>query len=413
MTHKIADALAGTRGPITLAMRYELHDLQAHVIRDITSAVSGGRFEVDIFAEVPSRVSGIIINEKRLEQPIDFKHDFLAPIVHLGYDDHTTVAWQVGLFTFGRPTLRLGAETKTWGVDAGDMCERLASFRTQNAYRVRTNQNIYQAVAYLCDQAGLRVIMEGAEHATAQQYTWPPGTSYLRIMNDLALIAGCYPFWADRDGTPHTRRVDISVTTSESRTFEEGSPAGTQFFNTVQPIGNANVNWTGPDALAEYRTDREPRLLREPLSGSINPEDRANVVIAEGINLHHVVVGNADRRGNLYPAKVGNERTLDLHMSAAENVLLDHAGWQLVLAEARAAEYTISTAIDPRPEGRPYYRLGIDGFSDNELWMSMGWSFDLGLAGEMTHRIGRLIRDLEMAAYTVTEFTAGQDFINE
>lgn len=327
-----------------------------------------------------------------------------------------TIEWQLGLFVLGNPVRRQDERTLTYSLDCGDMCERLASHRLDKSYRVRRNQNIYNAVSFLADAAGLRVIMEGAETAVTEPYTWAPGTSFLKVMNDLALSAGCFPFWADRDGVIHTRRVDVHVLTDETRTFEQGSPGGDEFFGSAQPYANAYVNWIGPGPLVEYRTDREPRLVRAPISGAISPEDRANVVVAEGISLTHAVVGNVDQRSHLYPAKLGtrtHERIMTLDISAPTNVLLDQAGWQLILAEAFSETYTLITAIDPRPEGRPYYRVSIDGFRDDEIWMSMGWSFDLSLNGNASHKIARLLRDMRMAAYTVTEFAPGVPFTED
>lgn len=195
---------------------------------DVPNRFSGGRLDFNIYAD--TRASGSVRWTGTPAERPDWLNVRLSPRYVATLADGSRVDWRLGVYLPAVPTL--GA---TGGdVDLFDLSIILRRSEVRESVGMESGTPIIPAVLDLIAEAlpGALAQIEdtGPELRTAA--VWPPGTSRLRMINDLLESAGYFSLYADFNGTfrsspyvaPTNRPVEYSFARGEasifSRSFE-------------------------------------------------------------------------------------------------------------------------------------------------------------------------------------------------
>lgn len=195
------DLLAGSR---SVQWRFELLDRNLRVIDEADHKVMGFQAEWNLHATI--RGGGTCT--WRDSRPVDW----LAHRLRAHYQVSSrgrSLEWCVGTFLVESPGRTLtDANTQLEDLDLFDMTHRLAQqTSTAAAWVGKRGTNIIDRIRYLLDRAGIAHAIEDSDATFTSDMVWEPGTTYLRMVNDMLAAAGFFACWADSLGvirsTPH------------------------------------------------------------------------------------------------------------------------------------------------------------------------------------------------------------------
>lgn len=110
------------------------------------------------------------------------------------------------------------------------------------AFAVQTGQMVATTIEAILDQQGITdYLVDSTGVPVGRAIGWPPGTSWLAIVNQLAGIAGCLPLYFEADGRARVRATPNLATDPIDVTYV----AGRNIFDTV--IGESDNFLTAPN----------------------------------------------------------------------------------------------------------------------------------------------------------------------
>jgi hypothetical protein len=197
---------------------------------------------------------------------------------------------------------------------------------------------------------------------TPVDFTWPPGSARITIINDLAMGISYWPLWADAEGVLRSRPRDLP--------------------------------WNEPIAVL-YATQAEPRMVLPPFVRDFRHGSAVNKVL--------VVVDDPSRDPDASSRENSDPRSLIStanakpvlvtvpagRVAATGGLLTRLADQELAQAHVQANLGRLTTMFDPRRGNRETYKLQLAGVENDTRWQVLGWSLSMETGAPMRHIIGR------------------------
>lgn len=360
-TRSIDDALAGQpSGVVRLSYRYERRTIANVYQADVTGAIIGARIEADNGRDIFRTATFSIDPDGAAIDPLA---DHIAVIADILVDGSYTASLPCGLFalTVPKKTYRPGIET--WQVGANDLGIHLMEATTTAPYTVAAAANYItgaNAVKAILDAFSLRSALAQTTLTLPVAMTWPVGTPWLRVVNDLLGGANFYPLWFDASGVGRTRPVEEPNSRTATVTY-----TGDDFILTA-PIAEESDTTRFANQVVGVVEDPNRGILRS-VKTNADPDSPTSTV-SLGRTITHVV--RADR--------AADQTTLDLIVT---NKLQSFGLYR------RA---TLQTAPDPRRDAHEVYEITVEDLYDAELWIARSWSLDCRPGAPMQHAIERI-----------------------
>lgn len=135
------------------------------------------------------------------------------------------LTWPLGVFLPASPSLSHDEHGLAWEVPCLDKLSILDQDMTTQTYSVPAGAVVTDEVAALIASVGERSAVTASDLTARSAMTWEPGTTKLRIVNDLLDSINYFALWADRNGLlraePYRRPQDRTL----AATFARGEAA--------------------------------------------------------------------------------------------------------------------------------------------------------------------------------------------
>lgn len=352
-------ALRGTSGVRRWSFRYELLDDTNTKVEDLDN-VESASVEQNWLADI-KRTATFHLHEV---QYIDYLSDRIKPWARLalppfGTDDW--VEWPLGVFVLSTPTRSITEVGHVHrDVSGYDLLQVLADNKVPDRYTVTAGTPYTTAVAALIDGT---TDIETSTLAAPTDIEWEPGTSKLRIVNDLLDPINYESVSVDEHGT---------YTVRSYRTPSERGPEYTYADDT--------------DGLIVPRPDQTLDLFSIPNRWvrAVSQPDRA-VLVSTVTNDDPASLTSTVHRGRT----ITDFATVQ---DVPDQATLDALTERVAFASSQVYEaIEFETAFMPIHSGNDVYRLTYRDLSIDAVYGEHKWACDLQAGATMTHRARRVV----------------------
>lgn len=221
--------LGGTR---VTSFRYELLDRDERFLGVLDSVAHGGSLSWSAQASIKSGGTIPVTDPGR---DIDWVHTRVRPVVLLSSGDTATLREvTLGVYLPAAPSEDWSDEGRSWSVDLLDKATILDqdvptdSMGNATAYTAPAGSNVLALVAGLIQSSGepTPALQPGSE-VLQSALVFEPGTTKLKIVNELLDAANYFSLWVDGEGqfqaTKYRAPQDRGVTYEMSAPFSRGS----------------------------------------------------------------------------------------------------------------------------------------------------------------------------------------------
>jgi hypothetical protein len=358
---EVHDALTARTGARRFSFRYELLDLTNATVEPALSAVVSGEVAINWLADIKRTANFTIVETGE----IDYLSDRLRPHVRLHlppFDADDFVEWPQGVFLLSTPSRHIDRHSRiTREVAAYDQLQVFADDLVTARYSVTAGTNVVEAIATLLDGLTASIAPNAATLAATKE--WEPGTSKLKIINEL-----------------------LGMINYESLSFDEDGTARVQAY---QPPSERGEEWT-------YATDT---------AGLIVPESDQELDLFAVANQWTLVVSEPDQAPiistytNNDPGSptstVRRGRTISdfrIEVEAVDLATLDAKVERLAFEASQAYEaIDFTSALMPVHSGNDVYRIVYDSLAINHKYAEQTWTMVLKAGVPMAHRARRVI----------------------
>ena len=265
-----------------------------------------------------------------------------------------------------------------WDTEGADECDDLLNTWFGESYNVPAGSRYTGAMKTLIANAGLLDVLPDATDVTPIDFTWPPGTPVLTMLNDLAYGLNYWDVWAEVDGRISSRRRRWSLTNPPLS-------SSSLYTKLIQP----DVTWSGGD---------DPKMILPPIVDEPDTTGRANcmrfITADPSRDILDAEARNVDPNS---PSSTTNTplRVQNLNADFVASAWNDGNSFvipvvDLILEEAHSQEATLLTMFDPRRFAHETYRIIIPNEENNSRWYCFEWEVQLDVDGVMQHKIGRM-----------------------
>lgn len=200
------------------SFRVELLSKSDSTLGDLPG-VTGGNLEWNSNADLPA---GGTISVTDLGQDLNTSKDR----VRIWWSVDGVTEWPLGVYVMAAPATLYSAVGSSREITLIDKLTVVADDRLLTTLQVPAGANIVQAVVQQINAAGeTRVAATASSAVLSNAMSWEPGTSRLRVINDLLAVAGYWALWTDRLGQfrvePYVAPADRPVVWE----FKEGETA--------------------------------------------------------------------------------------------------------------------------------------------------------------------------------------------
>jgi hypothetical protein len=350
---------AGSR---RLSFRYELLYVDNERVGDLDT-VTEATVSQDWLADIKRRLDLTMRDGGTL--PVDWMSDRVRPWVRLHlppYGDDDWMEWPQGVFLLSAPSRSTDSAGTVWRRVSGfDQLQVFADDKVPDRYAVAAGAVYTDAVATLLAGADVTVTASASTLPTTQE--WDPGTSKLRIINDL-----------------------LGAINYQSLSFDEWGRAIVRPYTAPSQRPEEYTYADGESSLMLAKVDQELDLFGVP-------------------NRWVLVVSNADRSAltssylNQDPASptstVRRGRTITdfrTEQDAADQVTLDAKAARLAFEASQVFEHlSFSTGLMPIHSGNDVYRIRFTPLGVNSTFAETSWSMPLKAGATMTHKARRVV----------------------
>jgi hypothetical protein len=359
---EIRAALAGLSGTRRWSFRYSHLDKNNNVLTEDMDNVISAKVEQNWLADI-KRTASFSIKDSG---GIDYLSDRIMPRARLhlapyGADDW--VEWPLGVFLLSAPKRR--AESTglvTREVQGFDQLQVYADACAPTRYTVAKNANMIAAVSSIL--GGISKVITPNTQLSDVARSWDPGTSALRIINDL-----------------------LGTLSYNSLSFNETGQAVVSPY--VTPDKRA-VEWT--------YADDDYGLLVPGMEDTLDLGSVPNQVV--------LVCSDPDRPGlvakatNTNPANptstVRRGRTITMVENEQDvpslTYLQTKANVKLFLASQLYQSVEFETGLNPLHSGNDVYRLRYGALALNSPYVEQSWTMELKAGARMRHVARRVVQ---------------------
>lgn len=366
---RIEYALTGRTGPVTYAFRFERRTKTNQFLQDVTPAITGASIDANNDRAI-FRIGRMVIDATARDGrgnliSINPLSDHIAVFMDLTVDGNYVQALPMGLFALTVPadTYRPGEHVRD--VVINDNCIHLLEDTTSGPYTVAAGENYLTgsgAVVDILNAAGLLHALPSTSLTLPVARTWPPGTPWLTVVNDLLNGANMYQLAFDANGVARTR----ARTEMTSRT--------------------PDVVYSGHDfVLIPVEEEAETTRLANRVIAVVDDPSRPPL---------SSVATNEDPDSPISTVTLGRTITKVIQAdAAADQTTLDEIARNYLQREAGLyRRATLVTSIDPRREANEIYEITVDGVYAAERWWARNWAVELVIGAQMRHTLGKVER---------------------
>lgn len=359
---EIREALEGRTGARTLSFRYEHLTAGLAVIDSALPGVGSCKVTNNWLADIKRTMEMVILDQGS----IDFLQDKIKPYVRLHLPPYGTgdwVEWPQGVFLLSTPRRKATSSRAVIREVTGyDQLKIFSDEAVADRYTAAAGA-VYTTVVsgILGSTVPKNVVASAATLLTARE--WEPGTSKLRIINDLLAAINYDSLSFDEEGVAQAvPYVDVAVR-PEAWTYDTGQ------------------------------------------RGLIVPDVGQEVDLFDVANQWVLVVSDPDRptlrsvRTNNDPASptstVRRQRTISdfrTEQDAPDQATLDAKTLRLAQEASQVYETVpFSTALMPIHGSRDVYRLSYPDLSINAKYVEHAWSMTFAAGASMEHTARRVL----------------------
>jgi hypothetical protein len=357
---EILAALQAVSGSRRFSFRYELLDSTGKVVGQLDNVVSAS-IEENWLADIKRKAKFVL----RETGGIDFLSDRIKPHVRLhlspfGVNDY--VEWPQGVFLLVSAGRNIDARGRvTREVEAYDLLQIFSDDLVTDRYAVAAGVNVVTAVTTLLGTVDKVVATNTTNLAVAKE--WPPGTSKLKIINEL-----------------------LGMINYNTLSFNEDG----------QAVVSAYLSPTSRPAEYEYATDA---------AGLIVPNVDQELDVFRIPNKWVLVVSDPDRAPiigtytNTDPSSptstVRRQRTIvdfRTEQDATDATILAAKAARLAFEASQVYEaIDFYTGMVPHHSGNDVISLRYDPLAINAKYSHQSWSMELKAGAKMKHRARRVV----------------------
>lgn len=360
----IRRALKGLSGSRRFSFRYELLEADGTWVRDLTNVLAGSVSQ-NWLADIKRTATFTMMEAGG----IDFLSDRIRPSVRLHLPPYGTNDWveyPQGVFLLSTPERGVSpGGVVTREVTAYDQLQVYSDDLVSNRYGIAAATNVIGAVQTLLASTLIpprtRVTPHAGTLAAAKE--WEPGTSKLRIINDL-----------------------LGMVNYESLSFDEDGVAVVQSYRS--PLERA-TEWV-------YADDHQ---------GLIMPEAGQALDLFSIPNRWVLVVSEPDQTPlvstytNADPASptstVRRQRTITdyrTEQEAVTQVALDAKAARLAFEASQVYEaVSFRTGLMPLHSGNDVYRITLSSLAVNAIYAEQSWTLTMKAGASMEHLARRVV----------------------
>ena len=152
---------------------------------------------------------------------IDVLNDEIRPILSLDGVEHP-----LGVYVFAKPQNAVSGPVESLSVSAYDRTKKVADTNSENYLFFQRATAYLSAIEGLLTQAGISTVFKTASSALFQEARedWPPGTSYLDIINKLLGELAYNPLWFDAEGSAHLEPSAVPNASAVTHVLDTADP---------------------------------------------------------------------------------------------------------------------------------------------------------------------------------------------
>lgn len=359
-TADVVAALRGVTGSRRWSFRYELLDASLNVVRDLTNVLSG-TVTMSWLADI-KRTAKFKVRD---DGAINFLSDHIKPWVRLHlppYGDNDWVEWPQGVFLLSSPARQAdAANVVTRDVDAYDRLLVYSDDKVTTRYSVASGTTITTEVSTLLGSVPKTIATSAATTPTAKE--WEPGTTKLRIINDLLDSINYESLSMDENGTAVVKPYVSPSARGEEYTYADDT-VSVMFPETSQEFDLFSVanKWT---------------LV-------VNDPDRT-VLTSTYTNTSTTSPTSTVRR---------NRTIVDFRVDedAADQASLDARVARLAFEASQVYEVVPwKSGLMPIHAGNDVYRITYSPLGINAKYAETDWTLPLAAGGVMEHKARRVV----------------------
>jgi hypothetical protein len=358
--HEVLAVLRGDYGFRRFSFRYELLDAGNVYIQDLDN-VTACTIDQNWLADI-KRVARFSITETGV---IDFLSDRIKPYIRTWippYGAKDYVEHPQGVFLLSSPNRNSDAQDRvTRSVDAYDGLQVFTDDKVSTRYTVAAGTVVTTAISTILGSIPKNIAPSTKTLSAAKE--WEPGTSKLKIINELLDFLNYESLSFDEDGNAVVRAYRDPTTRAEEFTYGYGA-----------------------DGLVIPNVDQELDLFDIP-------------------NAFTLVVSDPDKAAmtstyiNSSPSSptstVRRQRTITdyrLEEDAADQATLDAKVARIAFEASQVYEAVdFGTALMPMHSGNDVYRLVYPSLAVNTKYTEQTWSLELKSGAVMKHRARRVV----------------------
>lgn len=354
-------ALRGTSGSRRVSFRYELQDLTGAVVFPALDNVLACKVEQNWLADIKRTASFVLRDNGK----INYLSDRIKPFIRFHLPPFGTmdwVEWPQGLFTLVSPTRGDNADGLiTRDVQAYDLLQIFDDDRPTGRYSVAAATNIITAVTTLLGTVAKNVTTHSGTMTTTRE--WEPGTSKLRIINDLLGMVNYKSLAFDANGVALVQPYVAAASRTEEYTYDDSNIGliVPEVDQTLDLFSIAN-HWTAvvsepdrPELIASY-TNTDPGSPTSTVRrGRTITEVLTEVEVVDLTTLQAMVARRAFEASQVY----------------------------------EAIDFT--TGMMPVHAGDDVYRINYGNLAINAKFSEQTWGMELKAGATMKHRARRVV----------------------
>lgn len=359
----ILAALRGSSGSRSYDFRYELVDSTGAVLGDLDGIVDSCSVEQNWLADI-KRTARLQIRDTG---EIDYLSDQIRPYVRWflpPYGPADWVEWPQGTFLLSSAKRKgSAAGVVTRDVVAYDRLQIFMDAKVTDRYAVAAGAVVTSAVKTLLDAAGVPYLLAPSTSTLPTAKEWEPGTTQLKIINDLLDVINYNSLSFDEDGRALVQPYRLPSDRPDEYTYADDTDGliVPEVEQELDLFGVAN-QWV----LTVSDPDRP--MLRSVYTNN-SPGSPTSTV----------------RRGRT----ITDFRT---EQDAVDQATLDAKVARLAFEASQVYEaIPFDTALMPIHSGNDAYRLIYGPLAVNARYVEQSWSMDLRVGAKMKHRARRMV----------------------
>lgn len=304
---------------------------------------------------------------------IDWANERIRPWFRLKMDDEFTnkegdnwVEWPLGNFLLSTPRRLISGPRNLREIECYDQSLVLRDDKSLERITIAQDTNVIDAVQFILASAGItNILLTPTSETLPNTLEWPPGTSKLRMINDMLHSINYWPL------------IITSAGTSVARPYTQGQERPTEY--TYVADGRSVL-------VGEMTAELDYFDVPNVWVGIVSEPDRPPM---------SKIVRNDEPLSPTSTVARGRDivKVID-NMNSTSEAVLEQALIRRAVADMQGYEaVTLQTALMPRHEDNDLIAIDYNKYGpEPQRFVEQGWSMNLKAGELMTHTLSRIVR---------------------